>query len=500
MKSTPFIASAARRLALVAGLLALAATACKSSTTSSTASAKEPACSAEKPCAGGLVCDAGACVACKRDRECAKNELCHPIRRRCELKPCFGNDCKVHDDCGLGQFCVQGLCLNPGVKTEAGCTVVSCAEGEACNEGDRCQPVNLVCEEDQGCTGDTDCASSERCNTATGRCELGCSAENASQLCGLKKVCADGRCAECTQDTDCGAGRRCDTERKTCESPTSCLSTRDCEIPLVCNPVTHSCTVDPGPCLSAEDCGQDQTCQLATGKCVPAACVADRFEANDRLEEAKALPQGITSNLTLCKGDADWFQVALAAGDRIQVVVDVDPLLNFDVALLDAAGGPVAEGQLAVDATVYVGGTYYVRSRSLDAYVRYDLRATVSRGIPCALDPEEPNEQFQAAKALAEGDTRGRTICPGDVDFYAVAAAPGDKVSVMLTTSAVDGPLTLALLDGSGTKTLATSEQAADTQTVTATPTSGTRLYVRVQGAASDVQNGYDLLVVRRTP
>jgi hypothetical protein len=192
--------------------------------------------------------------------------------------------------------------------------------------------------------------------------------------------------------------------------------------------------------------------------------------------------------------------VALAAGDRLQVVVDVDPLLNFDVALLDAAGVPVAEGQLAVDATVYVGGTYFVRTRSIDPYVRYDLRATVSRGIPCALDPEEPNEQFQAAKALAEGDTRGRTVCPGDVDFYAVAAQPGDKVSVTLATSAVDGPLTLALFDASGTTLLADSEQAADAQTVTATPTSGSRVYVRVRGAAADVQNGYDLLVVRRTP
>ena len=49
-----------------------------------TPATKTPACSESKPCEGGLVCDAGACVACRRDRECARNELCHPLRRRCE--------------------------------------------------------------------------------------------------------------------------------------------------------------------------------------------------------------------------------------------------------------------------------------------------------------------------------------------------------------------------------------------------------------------------------
>ncbi|MFM2152840.1 MAG: hypothetical protein RL199_1275, partial [Pseudomonadota bacterium] len=285
---------------LLAMMAVLLAAACQSTKTASGGAVQEPACSQEKPCEGGFVCEAGACVPCRRDRECANNELCHPVRRRCELKPCHGNDCRVHDDCRLGRFCVQGLCLASGVKTPEGCAVVSCAEGEACNEGERCHPSNLVCEEDHGCEGDGDCAATERCNTVTGKCELGCTAETAARLCGLRKVCADGRCVECTQDADCGAGLRCDTERRTCASPTSCLSTRDCEIPLVCNPVTRSCTVDPGPCLTSEDCGEGQTCRLASGKCVPSSCVADRFEPNDRPEDAKALAPGITANLALC--------------------------------------------------------------------------------------------------------------------------------------------------------------------------------------------------------
>ncbi len=460
----------------------------------------EPECSETKACAGGLVCVDNACVACKRDRECARNELCHPINRRCELRPCFGNACTIHDDCGLGEFCVQGLCLKGGATTAQGCQVISCAEGEACNEGERCHPVNLVCEEDLGCAADTDCGDATRCNVAAGRCEAACTAETAAAVCGLKQVCKEGRCVECLVDGDCGAGLKCNTTTNVCESLTSCISNRDCEAPLVCNRVTLQCTVDPGPCLSAEDCGQDETCQLSTGKCVPATCLADRFEPNDALADGKVIAPGSTPNLTLCAGDADLFRIALARGDRLQVVVDVDPLLSFDIALLNATGDLVTTGDLALDATVSVAGDYYVRARSLDLYVRYGLRTTVSRGVPCDADPEEPNEDFQHAVALPVGDTFGRTICPGDVDYYGIAAAPGQQVEVQLTSAPLEGPLTMTIFDSSGVRQLGTSATAAEVQSVSVGILSGTKAYVRVQGDGAAVQNSYDLHLSVRTP
>lgn len=460
----------------------------------------EPECSDTKACAGGLVCSEGACVPCKRDRECARNELCHPIKRRCGLRPCYGNDCQVHDDCGLGQFCVQGKCLMPAVTTEEGCQVVSCAEGELCNEEQRCNPVNLVCEEDLGCTADADCGAGQACNTAAGRCEAACTAETAAAICGVKKVCNAGRCVDCVQNSDCGVGLQCNPETNVCESLTSCLSSRDCEAPLVCNHVTKQCTVDPGPCLSAENCGPDETCQLSTGKCVPATCLADRFEPNDVLAQAKPLAQGTTPALTLCKGDVDLFKLALARGDRLQVVIDVDPLLNFEVAILNETGDVVDSGDLAADAVVAVEGDYYVRTRSQDAYVRYALRATVSRGIPCDADPEEPNEDFQHAAALPRGDTYAKSLCPGDVDFYVVQAASGQLVEVGLTTTPLDGALELTLYDSTGTRELAKSATAAEVQTVRGTLLSGSRAYVKVKGASSGTQNRYDLAVTVRAP
>lgn len=486
---------AALGLALLVGVLPLTSCTDEPATTP-----PEPECSETKACAGGLVCQSGACVPCRRDRECALDELCHPIRRRCELRPCYGHDCKVHDDCELGLFCVQGLCLRPGVTTAEGCQVISCAEGEACNEGQRCNTANLVCEEDLGCTADTDCAEGEACNVAAGRCEAACTAETAAAICGVKKVCNAGRCVDCVTNADCGGGLQCNLETNVCESLTSCLSNRDCEAPLVCNHVTKQCTVDPGPCLSAEDCASDETCQLATGRCVPASCLADRFEPNDTITAGKPLVMGSTPNLTLCRGDADVFKVALGRGDRIQVVVDVDPLLDFEISILDATGAELDTGDLAADAVASVAGDHFVRARSQDAYVRYGLRATVARGVPCDADPEEPNEAFQAAAALPLGDSFGKTICPGDADWFAVSVAPGQQVEVSLGSAPLDGPLEIALFDSTGVKQLATSATSAELQTVRAIPLGGSRVYVRVKGVSPSVQNKYDLAVSVRAP
>ncbi len=483
-------------LRALVGAVCLLAVACPKTQ----APAKVPECSATKKCTGGLVCEDGLCGACKRDNQCARNEICHPIQRRCVLRPCFGDECQVHDDCPLGEFCVQGLCLQPNVTTADGCQVISCADGAACNEGQKCNPVNLVCEEDLGCQADGDCAAGEKCNVAAGQCEAGCTAATATAICGLKKVCFEDRCVDCVHNSDCGGGLQCDVATNLCQSLSSCSSDRDCEPPLVCNHVTKECTVDPGPCLSAEDCGSDETCELATGQCVPAECLADRFEPNDTLAQATPLPQGLTPNLTLCQGDVDDFKVALEDGDRLSLIIDADPLLDFHVAILDGAGDVVAQGDLSAEAQVSVPGEYYVRLTSQDAYVRYGLRATVSRGIPCQADPGEPNEDFQHATILPQGDTYGRTICPGDLDFYAVAVAPGDTVEVQLTSSPLDGPLDLTLFDSTGTHEVASSATTDEVQSVTAPVLAGSRVYVEVAGDDPTVQNSYDLHLAVTSP
>jgi Cys-rich repeat protein len=455
----------------------------------------EPECTDLKPCGGGLVCRDGACLPCRLDNECANVEVCHPIDRRCRLRPCFGADCRVHDDCTVGEFCVQGLCLRAGESSPEGCSVVGCADGEPCNEGQRCHPVNLVCEEDLGCAADADCDPGLRCNVPAARCESACTPETAAEVCGIARVCSAGICVDCLEDADCGAGLRCNTGKNACESLLSCSSNRDCELPLLCNRLTRQCTAAIPPCTSADDCAADETCQLSTGRCVAAFCAADRFEPNDEIAAAKPIALGFTPNLTLCANDTDVFRLGLARGDRLQASVECDPLIPFEIALLGATGEVIAGGDLVADGTVSVAGDYFVRTRSRDAYVRYGLRLAVSRGVPCDEDPEEPNNTFVAATEAGAGELYQKTICPADEDWYVVAVTRDQRFEAELVSSPADGDLDLTLFDENRLVLARSPAAPAEAEEVSSATFTGTRLYLKVAGAGSGVQNGYDLRI-----
>lgn len=481
----------ALRLLALAGLAAVMFAGCPKPTDPN----EEPECSDLKPCAGGLVCAEGVCSPCKRDRECGRIEMCHPIDRRCTVRPCFGTECTVHDDCQLGSFCVQGLCLKSGQTTDKGCSVVSCADGEPCNEGQRCHPLNEVCEEDLGCQADVDCGDGQKCNVPAATCEAACTPENAAEVCGIVRACANGMCVDCVKDDDCGGGRRCNLQTNQCESLLGCSTNADCELPLLCNRLTKQCTTQIPPCSSADDCADDETCQLSTGRCVPAFCTADRFEPNDGIATAREAPLGLTPNLTLCEGDVDFFRIGLSRGDRLQASIECDPLLPFEVAILSSTGEVIHQGEFLADGTVSAAGDYYVRARSADAYVRYGLRLAVSRGVPCDDDPEEPNDTFVAATPAAAGEYLQKTICPGDEDWYVFEVTRDQRFEAELVSDPLQGDLDLVLYDEARRELARSPALPAEVEVVANATFTGTRLYLKVVGATAGVQNGYDLRV-----
>ena len=143
----------------------------------------KPECAAREDCAGGLagglLCQQGKCVGCQKSRDCRLDEACDPVQRRCTLKACFGDQCLAHEDCALGLFCVQGLCLDPLKPLSQGgavCAVVLCGSARDCNPGQRCNGRTFVCEADQGCGSGAPCAVGTSCNAASGLCELACTA------------------------------------------------------------------------------------------------------------------------------------------------------------------------------------------------------------------------------------------------------------------------------------------------------------------------------------
>lgn len=453
-------------------------------------------CSETKACEGGLVCVENACVPCRLDRECGRTELCHPIDRLCVMRPCFGDACVVHDDCDLGEFCVQGLCLSASEPHPDGCGVVSCADGEACNEGQRCDRTNFVCEEDLGCEADDDCSPDERCHVDSGRCEAACTPETAEEKCGLLRVCHDGACVDCTEDAHCGPGLACDAVAKQCRSLFSCASNRDCELPQVCNRRTGQCTSDPGPCRSNDDCAADELCSPTSGACRPAVCPEDRYSPNQTLAQAAIVPAGLIPSLMACNAEPDFFRLPLAAGDRFAVSVDADPLLPVDLALLDTNGRELNRStERYAEASALLGGDHYIRISSPDHTVAYGLRVFVTHGTPCVSDSDEPNDDFVSATRIVAGDRDGRTICPGDRDWYTLDVPLGATLDVELLSTPGENPLEIHLYDSNGTSLLVSGDGGSAVEVVRWTGFSGSRAYVLVRGANGGVQNGYDLRV-----
>jgi hypothetical protein len=456
-------------------------------------------CASRDDCPPGAVCVDGDCTSCSRDRDCRPTELCHPIKRACEFKQCFGDSCVTHADCTLGRFCVQGLCLDPDVPTAEGCQVAICDADAQCGEGQKCDLQNSVCEEDIGCQADADCGEGLRCNPGTLKCEAKCNDAVTGDICPHGWLCVEGACVECVDDDGCGGTRTCNVITGRCEGFNFCQTSRDCTVPLVCNRATRQCTERPGPCNSSDDCPLEEVCQLSTGRCVAAACAADRYEPNTSIDLAPTVAPGDLTQLTLCQTDVDYFELPLGRGDRVQVVVEVDPLLNFSIELLDGSAALLAAGDYVVDRTVNADGDYYLRCRSSDAYVRYGLRIMVSKGVPCDDDDNEPNNDRLHAIALDAGQ-HALSLCAGDQDFFAVQVPRDRKLKVQLQHTPTEGDLDLYLYDSDGTTLLDESATTLEVETVEAAATTAGVAYVRVAGGADSAQNTYDLFVTLEGP
>ena len=482
-------------LAVSAVVVAGALSGCPKSTTAPPTTVQ---CATRADCPGGdasgLVCTSGHCTECARDRECKPQELCHPIQRRCVLRPCFGNQCVQHSDCALGQFCVQGLCLKASGNA-GNCPVTPCDPSTDCGTNRRCNPATLVCEENLGCQADADCPAGQACNPGTGKCEPGCTTMNAAQICGVKLKCLGGRCVECQMNADCGVGLSCDTAAGKCIGGSSCFTSRDCNVPLVCNPSTHACTTSIPSCTSDEMCAQGYVCQVSTGACVLNPCGPDHKNPNGTLATALALWPGEHSGYTLCPGEQDYYKLALQSGDRIDALVETDPLLNFELDFLDGTGAQLASGALELGAQAGAGGDYYLRAKSMDAVVSYGLRLSLSHGQPCVEDAFDPNNDYLHAHPVDASQYYNLKLCPGAEDWFVARVGHGQELTARLDDDPTMGLVDLYLYDSDGRTVIGQDVTTSGTKTLQAGAASSGLVYVRVAGDSKGVQNAYDLAV-----
>jgi hypothetical protein len=459
-----------------------------------------PECEKREDCqgglAGGLLCVDQKCVGCTKSNECRITELCDPVQRLCTLRACFGDECVAHSDCNLGAFCVQGLCINPEHPRTVGsttCSVQVCGADRDCNVGQRCNQRTFVCEQDLGCLAGSPCATGQVCNPGTGLCETACTPDTAVQVCGPLIPCTGGRCVQCASDAACGPGLTCDVPAGICRGPSGCSTSRDCDAGKTCDRATETCNLPRGPCVSNESCAVDERCETRTGKCVPGACLPDRFEPDGDQAHAVPVGPGSYASLTLCGPEEDWFKLNLLSGDTVQVVADADPLGSFDLQLRDASS-VLDEEPFAVLRTVGATATYFVRARTNDASALYGLRVQIAHGTACAHNPVQPHPDAVDALPLTPGGSYDYAVCPTEQTWFSLRPPAGQGVDL---TGSLDptagGALVFTLFDSDGATVLSEDANGSPAPHVAAAHAQGELFFLRVMGSDPSVRNRYDV-------
>jgi Cys-rich repeat protein len=456
------------RTAFPIAVLALAFAACPTPPPPPPDGGNAPECESRAECEVGLICSAdGVCAGCVSSGQCRLKELCGAATLRCELRPSWGDDCVINDNCPAGSWCVQGLCL------------------------DRSE----VCEEDLGCLENADCGAGEVCNVGSHACVPRCTVDTQDQVCQSGERCVDERCVQCASDAECGVGLVCDAAGR-CSSAERCYTDRDCRVPLVCHLPTGACLAKQPPCVSDENCAPDLRCHVGTGKCVPRGCQLDPYEPNDSLEAAYGVSASAYFGLTLCEGDVDYYFLNLNRGDQLGVNVDADPFAEhtFSTVVKDGTGRTLAAGRLLTSYVATASARYYVVISTTDPYQPYDVRFLLSRGTPCDDDAYEPNDQPSQATLVNAASSLEGAICPQDQDHFAVSVPSGKGVRVSLVNYDPGlGLLRACLFEGASE--LGCSDEAAPVLSASSSQVGGKSVIARVLGSTERVANSYTLKV-----
>ena len=405
-------------------------------------------CVLPRDCASNEDCIEGACVAkstCRLDADCALEEKCNALTKACVLRPGFGTECGLQNGgaiCPVGSFCALGSCRETA-------TAQQCSRRFQCSVGQVCDRVSFYCIEEAPCTyaeladggyPELACDPGDRCEPTARICVSTavpeCDPVAAVTGCAADEICSGaGQCVQCLGDQDCGPGLRCNTRAGLCESTNTCRSDAECRAPLVCDRTTAVCSVPLPPCTSDFNCQLGQFCdrQLGTCQLTEGKCEDDRFEDSDTPVAARVVDLSagtlIVEDLQLCPNDADVFYAELAAGDGLRVtVVGATANSNTEITALGPDGLQTLRyaqapprGNGTVSFAAQTGGRYYIRVSSLGGKSAYQLEFTRSFVGTCMADAFEPeSDSAFTARALNGVITGGLTLCPGDVDFYAL--------------------------------------------------------------------------------
>ncbi len=476
---------------LLLPVLALALAACPNNNTAVKDAGRPPECVKREDCAAGKICTAQLfCESCSSSGQCHPKELCDAKTRLCAFRDGWGEACTTNAQCQAGSWCMQGLCVD-----RSGVSLCPGGQNSECAQRMRCNVANTVCEQDLGCSDDTDCGPSEVCNTGSRTCVPRCTVETQVDVCKPGEKCVGARCVQCATDAECGAGLKCDAAGK-CSSGARCYTDRDCMVPLICFAQTGACLPKAPPCVSDDNCTPNNRCDVGSGKCIPRACQPDRYEPDNDLTTAYGIAASRYDNLTLCPGDVDWYSITLARGDQLGVNLDADPFSenNFSTLVKDGSGRTLAAGKLLVSYVASASQKYFVSISTVDPFQPYDVSFLLSRGIPCDDDSHEPNDSAAMPTALNTSTSIEGAICPQDQDWFRLNVPTGKALKVSLVNyDSSKGLLRVCAFDGM--TQLSCDDSTNPAVSASAAAVGGKEVLVRVVGSTDRAANAYTLKV-----
>lgn len=444
------------------------------------------ACRGDADCGTGEACEAGACVdlpvECTNDAEC---EAGAPDRPLCRVEDGRGLcvECRSAGDCDEGASCHGGACVVTACEDSDDCAAfpdlsvcsdgacVQCVADGDCGAGELC--VDNVCEAPFRCASNDDCAESE----------LG-------PICDL----VSGACVVCAGDADCPLGQACQA-RAAC-IPIGCGSVADCPVGAVC---TDGQCVAADPCSSAADCTFDPRVPQcnAEGACV--ACVADAHcGAGERcIEEQCTRPQECSTDSQcrggyvcngglcgVCRTDAQCPRGSCVAGACVDA-----PTCTADA---ECATGVCSAGVCATCATTLDCGAGLwcdagacVPPPSCTADVDCGAGFSCSAGSCTAATCDgdlEPDQNPAQAKPFAPGAPVSGTLCTNDEDWFVLSAAQGSGLTAQLLAPPAGTTLALAWYDPA-TRALRVQEGGTNLSAMSLPPAAVGRYYLRVKSA-----------------
>jgi hypothetical protein len=282
-------------------------------------------------------------------------------------------------------------------NTDGGSDLILCSTRADC-------PGRLGCVDGfcARCNLDNHCAVTEICNPFDQLCDPRVGDEcRLNEECHLGYFCVQGDCKSadevtpCDQDTDCAEGDRCDRINLVCVEDLGCDSDENCATGEVCNPATHRCERSCTPETQEQICGFGLVCDQE-GHCVQ--CYQDN---------QCGIGQRCNPETSRCEGE------------------------NTCYTNRDCPNGQVCNPQ-TFQCTVPPPDC--LSSEDCPEGTLCDISSGVCLPAGCFDDRFESNDRPAAAAKLDPGEIEDLTLCEGDLDWFKVSLARGDRLQVIVTT------------------------------------------------------------------